>query len=287
MILGIGFDERKFLFADVAFGIVDDAFERKVVLTDNHAQIGDGIFDNGAAKEGVRALQLKGDFGGEQSAFDGSRKKCRTDEYGKLPIGTGLGLCDMFDGLRNPIGFGALVFCVMKNDISAAFAHRNERFRNSEAIARNESVCGFEDLGRASVVLHHADCDCAREIVGETEQAAELRAAPSIDGLIGVADDEKIVVMLTQNFHQAVLFIVDILEFVDHDVLELFLIKRAEIGTSIEDIERKLNDIVKIEGIAQFLKIKKTEEDGGFGCFCAVIDRFDFVGRMMNEQVCV
>ena len=116
----------------------------------------------------------------------------------------------------------------------------------------------------------------------EVEQVTHVRSTPGVDGLVGVAHDEQVAMMTRKDLHELVLQSVDILELVDHDVLQAFLPLELDVGVSVEQVQCEHDEVVVIEPEALFLLVKITEEDdliGGARVKIALPEVFDGHGQ--------
>ena len=68
-----------------------------------------------------------------------------------------------------------------------------------------------------------------------------------------------------QRFHQLVLQAVDVLEFVDHDVLQALLPLGADRGILLEDVKREFDQVVVVEPEALFLLIQVSVKNDVVG----------------------
>ena len=82
---------------------------------------------------------------------------------------------------------------------------------------RNQLVCNIENLhGRAVVFLEPHNL-CAEALL-EMQDIIDIRAAPTIDGLVIIAHNADVFVRHKQAIEQFVLQLVCVLVFIDHDV---------------------------------------------------------------------
>ena len=103
-------------------------------------------------------------------------------------------------------------------------------------------------------------------------------AAPGVDGLVRVSDDEQVAVVLRQHFHEQVLGLVDVLELVDHDVFEAFLPLALDVRLLRKDVQREEQEVVVVEAEALFLLVQVAVEDdvvllrGGLVLFVELVE---------------
>ena len=138
--------------------------------------------------------------------------------------------------------------------------HGHEAFGHAVAVCADERISRHGDLrGRAVVLVHH-DGARARETLIEVEQVLDVGAAPRVDGLVGVSDDEQVAVVALEHLHELMLKPVDVLELVDHDVFEALLPLEAQVLAATEDLEREDDQVVVIEAEAFLLLIQIAVE---------------------------
>ncbi len=87
----------------------------------------------------------------------------------------------------------------------------------------------------------------------EIEDVADERLAPAIDRLVLIPDDEKVLVLSGQRFHQHVLHPVGVLIFIYQNVLEAILIPLQHARLGIEEVKWQDQQVVEIDrvGLAQ------------------------------------
>ena len=140
-------------------------------------------------------------------------------------------------------------------------APRLEPFGNALLVFLDERVRHTEHFGRAAIVLGHENRFAPFMRIGEIEQIANVGATPRINRLIGIAHDEQITVVFNELFHECDLQGVDILEFVDHDILETPLPLQSNVGEMVENMKCNDDEVVVIEPKAFLLLIQITVEN--------------------------
>ncbi len=70
----------------------------------------------------------------------------------------------------------------------------------------------------------------------EVQKIASRSPAPAVNRLVGVADDKEILMPATEDIHQTVLRLVDVLKFINHDVLQALLPFFADILMFRKDV---------------------------------------------------
>ena len=87
-------------------------------------------------------------------------------------------------------------------------------------------------------------------VLPEPLEARRVGAAEAIDRLVGIADDAKICRGRREQFQQAILLLVDILEFVDRDPSPAVAITRGESWILRQSADGKRDEIVEIDPAA-------------------------------------
>ena len=186
-------------------------------------------------------------------------------EHGHVAIGHGVPrrravktvvtCVQLLDPLADPAGLVLGAVCVMTEHGVALGEHGHERLLHALGVLVDERVGHGEDLGGRAVVVVHENRARAGKARVEVEQVAHVGATPGVDGLVGVTDHEEVVVVPLQDLHELVLKAVDVLELVDHDVLEARLPLASNLRVVLEDVERELDEVVVVEPEALLLFI--------------------------------
>ena len=93
-----------------------------------------------------------------------------------------------------------------------------------QRVGRVEDGCG------RTVVLFQAQQLCAGVVLAEALDVLDARAAPAVDGLVVVADDEDRIARAGQQPQPGVLNCIGVLEFVDQHVAEAALVVGEDLG---------------------------------------------------------
>ena len=117
------------------------------------------------------------------------------------------------------------------------------------AVEFDDVIGHGDDSGGGAVVHLQVDALCFVECFLKIEDVADIGLAPTVDRLIGVTDDEEILVFLCERFDENVLHPVGVLVLVDQDVLESFLIALQHAGLCIEELQRQNQQIVELDGV--------------------------------------
>ena len=168
---------------------------------------------------------------------------------------------ERFDLRGDPAGFLFAVGRVVAQNRRAARQHGQKVFFDAVRVFRNQTVAGGQNFRRGAVIFHHHDGLRRGIDLVKVQQVAHVGSAPCVDGLVGVADNEQIFVIVAQHLHQGVLRRVNVLKFVDHDVFQPLLPLEADILVRAENVEREDDQVVIIQRKALLFLIEITVED--------------------------
>ena len=177
------------------------------------------------------------------------------------------GLVERFDLRGDPTGFLFAVGRVVAQNRRAARQHGQKVFFDAVRVFRNQTVAGGENFRRRAVIFHHHDGLRRGIDLVKVQQIPHVGPAPCVDRLVGVADDEQVLVILAQHLHQRVLRRVNVLKFVDHDVFQPLLPLEADILMRAEDVEREDDQVVIIQREALLFLIEIAVKNNIFGTF--------------------
>ncbi len=110
----------------------------------------------------------------------------------------------------------------------------------------DDAVGRFQDGAGRAIVLLQAD-DLGLEVTAEVSHVFDPRAAPAVDRLVVVADDEQAVGIPGQQTHQGVLQGVGVLKFVDQDVAEAALIVSSAFRPVAQQLDRAQQQLGEID----------------------------------------
>ena len=148
------------------------------------------------------------------------------------------------------------------------WALRDETFVEAHRVLGDERVGHRHDLRCRAVVLVQENGFRPHEALVEIEQVLHVCPTPRVDGLVGVSHDEEIAVVGAQHLHELVLKTVDVLELVDHDVLEALLPFELHALVQGENVQRELDEVVVVKREALLLLVQIPVEDDVLDCFC-------------------
>ncbi len=120
-----------------------------------------------------------------------------------------------------------------------------------------------DDLGGGAVLL--------REVAGEVEDAAHLRAAEPVDGLVGIADHGEVAAVTGELPEQGDLARIGVLVLVDEDMLVL----RPQLVAVLGRLDRGPPDQVGVVGgavVVEVLEVLLEEQPGGHELRQPVLD---------------
>ncbi|MFT3786786.1 MAG: hypothetical protein QM770_11565 [Tepidisphaeraceae bacterium] len=99
-------------------------------------------------------------------------------------------------------------------------------------VLRDQLAREVQDVLRRAVILLKLDDVDLRIVALEVEDVPQVRAAPGVDALVGVADDANVAVLGRQRVREEVLGAIGVLVLVDEDVLKAVL----ELGQDVRVI---------------------------------------------------
>ena len=172
-------------------------------------------------------------------------------EDGHVAPGQALGGVQAQDLAGHPRRLVALVLGPVALDRSPAVAHGEELLGLAADVVGDDGVGRVEDgLGGAEVLLQH-DGRHVGERPLELQDVADVRAAPAVDRLVGVADDADVAVGLAQQLDDLVLGVVGVLELVDQDVAEALLVGGPHVVEGLQQVGRHHQEVVEVHGVGR------------------------------------
>ncbi len=137
---------------------------------------------------------------------------------------------------------------------SPAWVHRVLPSRPS--IVRDHPAGGAEDARGRTVVFFEPDHRGAGKIRLETQDVADLRAAPAVDRLVVVTDTAQIAPGLGQETQPQILRDVGVLVFVDQQVAEAPVVVGEDFGVAGQQrqiVQQEIAEIDGVDGLEPFL----------------------------------
>ena len=131
----------------------------------------------------------------------------------------------------------------------AVLSGGEELFRLAMLVVRDNGVCCGEHIAHAAVVLLELHRVAVGIILLELEDVTDVGAAPGVNGLVVVAHNHDVFVLLRQKPGDRVLRMVRVLIFVHHDVAEALLVGLEHVGMVLQQQVRIHEQIVEVEGV--------------------------------------
>src|SRR5262249_54323005 len=110
--------------------------------------------------------------------------------------------------------------------------------------------CSNDGAGR-TIVAPQGDNFGRGEIAFEPLEARCIRAAKSVDRLVGIADNAEIAGGWNEKREQAILPFVEVLEFVDRDPPKAVLIKRGKPTVFSQQARRTADEVIEVDQAMQ------------------------------------
>ena len=124
---------------------------------------------------------------------------------------------------------------------------------------------GRHHLRAGTVVVVQADDLGLGPALREVGQEARVGAVPTVDGLVGVAHHEQVLVIPEQRQQQPALEGVDVLELVDEDVLPAPPLGRGEAPVGLEGVGVARQEVVEVDQPAPAFLVFVTGVQGADG----------------------
>ena len=124
----------------------------------------------------------------------------------------------------------------------------NSPFGLRRLVVADQRVGHAQDALRAAVVLLQPDDLHVGIVVLELENVAQVRAAPAVDRLVGIAGDGQVRVVDRQGPHDRVLGQVRVLILVDQDVAIALVERGADLGVLAQQRGDVQQQVVEIDG---------------------------------------
>jgi hypothetical protein len=117
-------------------------------------------------------------------------------------------------------------------------------------VARHHFPGRFEDPAGGTVVLLQADGRTAGVIPLESENVADFRPPPAVDGLVVVADNAEVAVPRGEQVDQPVLDLIGVLELVHQDVEEALAVFFENWRMFLKEANRVKKQVAEVEGVS-------------------------------------
>ena len=243
-------------FADAARGRVDHAGEGDgVVRVEDELHVAEDVFNFGAVVEGESADHVVLNLIAAQGLFDQSRLRVGAIQDGASGrsvgiAGAGGGLAEvLLDAVGDEEGFVFAVWGLIEADHGAALAGGEERLALALGVVGDDGGRAFEDDLRGAIVLFEADGADVGEVLLELENIFDVGPAPTVDGLVLVADDAYVARGTGEELHQLVLRAVGVLVFVDEDVFVTAVVTLAHLGDGLEQAHGFEQEVVEVQRV--------------------------------------
>ena len=173
-----------------------------------------------------------------------------TAQRGGVFAGAGVGLAQiLLDAVGDEEGFVFAVGGLVEADQRAALARGEERLALALGVVGDHGGRAFEDDLRGAVVLFQADGADVGEVLLELENVADVGAAPTVDGLVLVADDADVARGTGEQLHQLVLRAVGVLVLVDEEVFVTAVVTLAHLGDGLEQAHGLQQQVVEVQRV--------------------------------------
>ena len=120
------------------------------------------------------------------------------------------------------------------------------------AVVTDYFIRELEYLSGRTIILFELVSFTRLEVLAEIENVFEIRAAPAVNALIFVADNEHVTILRRENFHDVVLDAVSVLKLVYMNIAEFVLIVFARFVVRSEKLVRLYKKIVVVERVVFF-----------------------------------
>ena len=128
----------------------------------------------------------------------------------------------------------------------AALAVAPQGFAEAVAVLCDDGVGSIKDGLGGAVVLFETDGGERRKIAFQLQDVFDTRAAPAVDGLVVITDDEQLRPARAELLYQAVLQGVGVLKFVHQHALKTLLIVLQHLGVVGEELNGQQQQFGKI-----------------------------------------
>ena len=175
--------------AQIALRHVGDPPEGQVVFIGDDAQIAEGVLDFLAAKKLDAAVYDVGYVFLQQRFLHSPRHVMGPVQDGHVLV-RHAAFAQGLHAPGQPLPFSLRAFGKMADDGVAVGQGRPERLGHAAHVVVDEGVGCRQNLGRRAVIIHHQNGLRSREGLVEFEEILHVGAAPRINRLVRVADDE-------------------------------------------------------------------------------------------------
>lgn len=225
----------------------------------------------GGGEEFVDAADDEGDAGAVQGLDDGAGVFAHgAEEDGDVAVGEAAGVAagavlvggadEVFDFGDDPVGFAVGIGKLEGEEVAEVEGLGVGGFHalgEALGVALDDLAGGFDDADAAAEVFVELDLLDVWVTLGEGDDVFDFAAAPLVDGLVVVADDAEGGAEVVQVADEALLQGVDVLVFVDDEVLELAAELVLELGVGLQGLDGFADDhgVVEIALVVQELAV--------------------------------
>ena len=249
--------------ADAAARHVDDALRGNVVGgVHDQREVCHDVANLRAIEELRAADDAVGHARAQKHIFKHARLRVRAVENGDLVVRHAGGAA-FLDLARDPTALVALVSRHIDVDLLAILGGSEEFLRLAVLIVRNNGVRGGEHIAHAAVVLFELHRMAIGIILLELENVADVGAAPRVNGLVVIAHDHDVFVLLRQKPGDRVLSMVRILIFVHHDVAKALLVGLENVGMVLQQQVCIYEQVIEVEGVRGAQALLQARVDAG------------------------
>ena len=249
--------------ADSATRHVDDALRSDVVGgVHDQREIRHDVADFRAIEELCAADDAVGHARAQKHVFKHARLGVRAVKNGNLVVRHAGGTA-LLDLARDPTALVALVGCHIDVDLLAVLGGGKELLRLAVLVVRDDGVRGGEHIAHTAVVLLEFHCMAVGIVLLELEDVADVGTAPRVNGLVVVAHDHDVFVLLRQKPGDSILRMVRVLIFIHHDVTEALLVCLEHIGVVLQQQIRVHEQVIEVESVRSTQTLLQSRVDSG------------------------
>ena len=247
--LGRGLQPIHGRVADAASRAVDHPQQRNLVGgVDEKPQVGQHVLDLAAVEELHPLDDLVGHGGLDEGFLDHPAHGVGAVEDGDAAVVDALGLVQASNPGRDPAGFIPLVQEAEEPRRAPPGLAGDEGLVLAPRVGLDQLVGQAEHLGRRTEVLLQADDRGGREVPLEGQDVPDVGPPPAVDGLVGIAGYEQVVVAGGQRPGDPVLAGVGVLVFVHQEVLVAARELLPQLLVLLQEQGRADEQVVEVQG---------------------------------------
>ena len=164
----------------------------------------------------------------------------------------------------DPLRFCILHVCKVADHRPAIGQHRKQFLWNTFCVFCNKGISCRQNLRSRPVIFHHHNGLCSRELFIKIQKITPVGTPPCINGLVRVSYHKQVLMPGAENFHQFILQIIDILEFINHNVFQPLLPFQPYLFPLLKDVQRKFDQIVIVQPETFLFLIQVSVKDDIF-----------------------